>query len=292
MAVYNGGKYLRTQVESILSQSVRDFELIMVDDCSTDGSWELMNTLAREDSRIHVCRNNHNLGFKDNFQMAMTLCHGSYIALSDCDDIWMPDHLQQLLDAIGDKAMACGDSEFIDADGNSLGTTLSHQESLDWIPDDDMGKIRSIILFRNAFQGATMLMRRGFADTALPIPKEMRFHDTWLASLACFCGGISYVRQPLMKYRRLETSITGMRGKRKSKLYRFLRTRFDDDRADILSCIEQRIGDRLSPRQRKVIGELRHVLSLYGSGHVSPGIYLYELRHYREIYSCDFTHLI
>lgn len=291
MAVYNGGRYLREQVQTILNQTVKDIELVMNDDCSSDDSWAVMSALAGKDSRIRIYRNARNLGFKDNFQQAISHCHGDYIALSDCDDIWLPNHLQLLLNSIGDKSLACGDSAFVDAQGRSLGTTLRHQEALDWIPSDNMKKFTSIILFRNPYQGATMLLRRDFLDLALPIPTEMRYHDTWFASLACFCGGISYVRQPLMKYRRLETSITGMRGKRKSKLYRFLHLRFDEDRFDILRCVEQRLDNNLSAQQRRTIENLRHVLTLYNHGDLA-GVRLFELLHYKEIYSCDLTHWI
>lgn len=292
MAVYNGEKYLREQVESILNQSVKDIELVMNDDCSTDRSWDVMSELADKDRRIRIYRNEHNLGFKDNFQKTIGYCKGDYIALSDCDDIWLPNHLQLLLDNIGDKSLACGDSTFVDANGSPLGTTLSHQEAFDWIPDDDLKKFVSIILFRNPYQGATMLMKRDFLNKALPIPEEMRYHDTWFASLACFCGGINYVKQPLMKYRRLETSITGMRVKRKSKLYRFLHIRFDEDRLDILNCIEQRIGNKLSIKQRKTIDDLRNILTLYNNNKNDIRVRLYELLHYKEIYSCDLTHWI
>lgn len=292
MTVYNGEEYLRQQVESVLGQTVRDIELVIVDDCSTDGSWALMNELSQGDKRIRIFRNDRNLGFKRNFERAISFCSGEYIALSDCDDIWEPYHLEALLGIIGDKALACGNSTFIDAEGRRLGTTLRYQESLDWVPKDDMKKFRSIMLFRNPYQGATMLMRRSFIDKALPIPEEMRYHDTWFASLACFCGGIAYTKQSLMDYRRLETSVTGMRDKRKSKLYRFLHLRFDSDRLDIINNIELRIVNDLTARQRKELGRVRNVLLRYKNNKGLWKVRLYEWLHYKSIYSCDLTHWI
>lgn len=292
MAVYNGERYLRQQVESILKQTVQDFELIMADDCSKDRTWTLMQELANQDKRIRIYRNDANLGFKDNFQKAISYCTGDYVALSDCDDIWMPNHLEILLDTIGKKAMACGNSTFIDANGNRLGTTLKYQESFDGVPDNDMKKFRSIILFRNTYQGAAMLMRRSFIDKALPIPDEINYHDTWFASLACLCGGINYTGKSIMNYRRIETSITGLRNKRKSKLYRFLHTRFDDDRLYILDSIENRLGDELSGNQKKVIEKIRNILTIYKERGTDIRIYLYEFLHYKSIFSCDLTHWI
>lgn len=292
MAVFNGEKYLEEQVRSILSQTVENIELVMSDDCSTDGSWALMQRLAATDKRIRLHRNDHNLGFKKNFEKAISLCRGDYVALSDCDDIWMPHHLQLLLDNIGNKALACANSSFIDQQGHDLHSTLRWQESLDYIPQDDMSKCRSIILFRNPFQGATMLLPRRFVEKALPIPNQMRYHDTWFASLACFCGGIEYVDEIIMKYRRLPSSLTGMRTKRKSKLYRFLHVRFDEDRLDILRCIGQRCEGGLSQKQKRMISELTRILTLYNHNHRAPRLYAYLLRHYRSVFSCNLAHWI
>lgn len=292
MAVYNGEKHLKEQVDSILRQTISDIELVITDDCSTDGSWELMQQLAANDKRVRVFHNEKNLGFLRNFEKAISLCKGEYVALSDDDDIWYPDHLEKLMNALGDKVLVCGNSDFIDAEGNSLGTTLKYQESFDWVPNSDTRKFLSIMLFRNPYQGATMFMRRSLIEKALPIPETMRYHDTWLASMACFCGGINYVDTPLMKYRRTETSITGMRQKRKSKLYRFLFLNFDSDRLDIVDAIRSRMEDSLTRKQKKALSDVESVINHFNKKHNSMYVHLYEFFHYKTIYSCNLTHWI
>lgn len=292
LAVYNGEKYLKEQVESILSQTYSDIELVMTDDNSSDGSWKVMNAMAAGDSRIRIYHNERNLGFQRNFQKAISLCRGEFVALSDQDDIWMDDHLKLLMDNIGDKPLACGNNIFMDGNGKLLGETLKWQESLDWIPEDSMKVFRSIILFRNPFQGATMLLRRSFLDLAMPIPDDAPYHDTWFASLACFCGGISYVDKPLLKYRRTSNSITGLRIKRKSKLYKFLFVHFFDDRKLILNSIEKRLSGRLSRYQEDTISTIRDVLERYYNKKGMWKVHLYELLHYKSIFSCDLTHWI
>ena len=87
LAVYNGEKYLREQVESILSQTYSDIELVMTDDNSSDGSWKVMNAMADGDSRIRIYHNERNLGFQRNFQKAISLCRGEFVSLSDQDDM-------------------------------------------------------------------------------------------------------------------------------------------------------------------------------------------------------------
>lgn len=290
LAVYNGEKYLAEQVESILSQTYSDIELVMTDDNSTDGSWKLMTQLSAKDRRIRIYHNEKNLGFQHNFQYAISLCKGDFVALSDQDDVWMPNHLELLLKNIGDKPLACGNNVFIDEEGKSLGISLKWQESLDWIPEDSMKMFRSIMLFRNPFQGATMLLRRNFLDIAMPILDSAPYHDTWLASMACFCGGISYVDEPLLKYRRTANSVTGLRVKRKSKLYKLLFVHFFDDRKDILDALENRLGSRLTRRQKRTIDTIRDILERYYNKKGMWKVHLYELLHYKSVFSCDLTH--
>ena len=97
MTTYNGEKYLKEQIDSILSQSEKDIELIICDDCSTDNTNKILSDYTEKDKRVHVYKNELNLGYVKNFEKAISLCSGDYIALSDQDDIWLPEHLSVLL---------------------------------------------------------------------------------------------------------------------------------------------------------------------------------------------------
>lgn len=101
MATYNGEKYLREQLDSILVQTISDFELIICDDCSNDSTRKILSEYAKKDSRIKVIFNEQNLGFVKNFEKTISFCNGEYIAFSDQDDIWLPNHLEVLLSEIG-----------------------------------------------------------------------------------------------------------------------------------------------------------------------------------------------
>ena len=118
MATYNGDKYIKEQIDSILNQTIQDFEIVICDDCSTDGTVRILHEYAKNDKRFHIYQNEDNLGFKKNFEKAITLCQGEYIALSDQDDIWMPNHLELLKNAIKGKVLSCGNADLIDKDGN------------------------------------------------------------------------------------------------------------------------------------------------------------------------------
>ena len=121
MATYNGSKYLSEQIDSILSQTYSDFELVVTDDCSTDDTFSILSYYASMDSRIRIYENESNLGFRDNFAKAIGLCVGDYVALSDQDDIWLPNHLELLISNISTYSIVCANSELIDQYGKSIG---------------------------------------------------------------------------------------------------------------------------------------------------------------------------
>ena len=81
MATYNGEKYLRPQIESILDQTFKDFNLIICDDCSKDNTWKILEEYAQKDSRIKIIKNEKNLGYNKNFEKllgfvtSVTLCY-------------------------------------------------------------------------------------------------------------------------------------------------------------------------------------------------------------------------
>lgn len=289
MASYNGEAYICEQIDSILLQTFQNFELVVCDDCSTDSTWKILQNYSAADSRIRIFQNENNLGFKNNFAKAISLTKGEYIALCDQDDIWESDHLEQLLNHLGNKMIACGDSLLVDSQNHSLDMTLSYQESLDFVPDDDMKKAYSIFYFRSPFQGAGMLIRREFLDMALPIPQQVLYHDVWFSELACFCGGMNYFKKVISRYRQHNKNVTGGRNQRRPKfgtwLRKILRGKYLQDRSYAALQILQRIND-LTEEQRHFLenvilhGERKKTFS----GRVLNS--LFELIHYKFIYSC------
>lgn len=93
MPVYNGEKYLREAVDSILSQTLTDFEFIIVDDASTDSTREII--ASYNDSRIVYVKNEENLKISATLNRGIALAQGKYIARMDCDDISLPDRLEK-----------------------------------------------------------------------------------------------------------------------------------------------------------------------------------------------------
>src|SRR5450759_436506 len=119
MATYNGEKYLRKQLDSILEQTYQHFELIVVDDASTDGTLSILAEYAALDDRIQVFPAEKNLGLVSNFERGLRLANGNFIAFSDQDDIFRKDKIKLLLSALKDHSsrdLAVSDLSLIDED--------------------------------------------------------------------------------------------------------------------------------------------------------------------------------
>lgn len=100
MPAYNAEKYIENAVQSVLSQTVDSWELIIVDDCSTDSTAAIASKLASGDERIHLHRNFSNKGAAESRNAGLKLCTGKYVALLDSDDLWLPDKLERQIDRL------------------------------------------------------------------------------------------------------------------------------------------------------------------------------------------------
>jgi glycosyltransferase involved in cell wall biosynthesis len=209
LTTYNGEKYLREQMDSILSQSHQDFEVVVCDDCSSDATPRILQEYANQDSRIRFYQNIENLGFKKNFEKAMALCGGDYIALSDQDDIWLPNHLETLLSSIGSNLVCFGNASYMDQDGKDLGVQRT-SERLPAILDTNKKRLIFCLYAGSFFQGATMLLRRDFLTTALPIPENVKYHDLWMAVCALALDSLAYTNRSVIRYRLHGTNASGI----------------------------------------------------------------------------------
>lgn len=218
LCTYNGERYLAEQLDSILDQRDVDLDVIAIDDASTDGTWNLLQARSRSDARLQVHRNANNLGVVANFERALRLCRGDFIALSDQDDVWHPDKLRILVDAIGDRDLAYCDADLIDAQGRSLGLRTSGTRRM------VQGREPLAFAFHNCVSGHAILLRRPLLESALPMP-SVRFHDWWLAFVAASRGGIVYVDRPLVRFRQHPGSQTDIAGARERAATREEHTR-------------------------------------------------------------------
>lgn len=287
MATYNGAKYLPEQIDSILSQTIQDIEIVISDDCSTDNSWSVLEKYAAQDSRIKIFRNKTNLGFKKNFENVIGFTSGEYVALCDQDDIWEPNHLEVLLDNLSNKMISAGNSEMVDGEGNSIGITLKELEAFD-TENDSFQLAMSFLLFRNPVQGSAMLIKREFFSKALPIPSDIKYHDAWFSVLSCFYGGLSYIDMVVTNYRMHNSNVTGHRIKKKSRIWFLLRCTIrcdmSVDRIAMIRTIRERV-DNLSKEHLNLINSCEKVLLRNRSLVGRLLNFVFRIRHFRTIYT-------
>ena len=149
LCTYNGEKYLAEQLDTILGQTYPVYELIIQDDCSTDGTVALLNEYADRNSFIKLFVNKERKGYSNNFYSAMNLATGDYIAISDQDDIWEKDKIEQQLQTIGDAYLCCNMTKPFSVDDSEIYYDLR-------IPNHGLERLA----FYAVLAGHTMMMKK------------------------------------------------------------------------------------------------------------------------------------
>ncbi|MDB5131958.1 MAG: glycosyl transferase [Mucilaginibacter sp.] len=192
LCTYNGEKYIARQLDSILRQTHGHLEVIVVDDCSTDGTFNIVNNYAQTDERIKCFRNKINIGFNKNFEQAIKFTTGDYIAISDQDDIWLPAKLETLLKNIKDNWLIFSNSAYITEDDVIENKTL---HGFDLKINNYKG-----ILLANFVTGHTTLFNREALNYFLPFP-ENGFYDWWLGFVALYHKKMVFLNEVLTLHR-------------------------------------------------------------------------------------------
>jgi glycosyltransferase involved in cell wall biosynthesis len=228
MGTYNGAAYLGEQLASIAAQTRLPDELVVCDDRSTDDTAAIVRRFAATvPFAVRLEVNRRNLGARDNFAKAVGLCRGRWIVLADQDDVWMPDKIGVLVDALADHAeagFAFSDALLIDSAGRPLGSRL--WETIRFGRREqrhmDRGRVFEVLLRRNVVTGATMVFRAEYRDLLLPIPAGW-VHDAWFALLISALAGCVAIPQPLVEYRQHSGQQIGVR--RRTLYENYLRVR-------------------------------------------------------------------
>lgn len=210
LCTYNGERFLKEQLDSIVGQIYQNLELIIVDDHSTDNTIKILHEYAEKHPFIKVYLNSTNLGYIKNFEKAMKLCSGSLIALSDQDDIWQKTKIEKQVEAIGENVLIYHDSKFIDHEGKPLGKNMSDLMNL------YRGDQPEVFLFFNCISGHSVLFKKKLLDIMLPFPSTY-FHDWWMVYVATNLGSIHFLTEPLVHYRQHTNTDTNLLKRDKSK---------------------------------------------------------------------------
>ena len=191
---------MQAQINSLLQQSWPNIEIIISDDHSTDDTRLILEQYAH-DHRFRISYQPENIGAIQNFEFAVRQAKGSYIVFCDQDDVWLPEKIEKLYNAIGDAWLVYSDSTLIDEAGQSLQKNLS-QLRLMYSGKDTRG-----FIFSNVVWGHAMLVNKQLIEQSLPIPAGIP-HDIWFAVKAATLTGIQYLDEPLTLYRQHVKTVT------------------------------------------------------------------------------------
>lgn len=202
IAAYNGEKYIAQQLSSVLTQLGENDEVIISDDNPSSGTYAAVEPFL-SDSRISYIHGPAK-GVDANKEFLLKKCTGDIAFLCDQDDVWLPDKVSRVMDAVEGGACCVLHNAYItDENLKKSGKTLF----------EDRGAKTGIVhnIVRNCYTGACMAVTRRAFEAALPFPKNLPMHDQWLGLVSEKVGRVELIDEPLLLYRRNEGSMTGGR---------------------------------------------------------------------------------
>ena len=212
MATYNGEKYLKEQLDSILNQTYKNFRLLISDDCSSDRTREILKEYEKKDDRVKVFYQNKNLGYVKNFEFLLEKVENEIYALSDQDDVWYEDKIEKTyLKLIAENAdLVFTDLEVVDENLNTIYKSFNDYMLL----TRKIKKYKQSYLMQylyNCITGCTLMSKKKFIKKIIPIPEDSKYviHDTWIGLIVSLNGKIEYLDEATIKYRQHETNQVG-----------------------------------------------------------------------------------
>ena len=199
IATYNGERYIRQQIESIVCQLNVDDEIIVSDDGSTDGTLDIVKGIG--DKRIKIIEGPGRKSPILNFECALKASKGDFIFLSDQDDVWKPDKVEICMKWLKTYHCVVSDAEVTD---NRLKPLYP---SLYAIMQVRQGHIYNTI-WKNGYTGCCMAFRRNVLEASLPFPKNIPMHDIWIGNVAAYKYNVIFIPDRLIHFRRHENTIS------------------------------------------------------------------------------------
>lgn len=248
MSTYNGEKYLREQLDSIIAQKDVIVSLYVRDDGSCDGTKEILNEYAEKHENI-IVDFAQNVGVGNSFMNALYSTPDSYdyYAFADQDDIWCENKLYEAIKFLKEsgKFLYASNQENVDKDGNSLG--------LRWGKDDERVFLTPVgIIGTNVLCGCTMVMTAKFAKLICEAnrrPSEsvlkVKNHDGWIAVVAATYNGLIYDNRSFIKYRQHGNNVVGSyKPSLRQKLNQRKKKLFNKELRCIRSCQSREICEK------------------------------------------------
>lgn len=191
IATYNGEKFIKEQIDSILVQLEEEDEIIVSDDGSIDNTLQIIESY--EDSRIKIFRNS----FKNlilNFEYALKQAKGEYIFLSDQDDVWLPNKVNVCKEYLYNYDIVVSNCKIVDQNLQVISNSFFE------VNNSKKGLFSNLL--KNSYLGCCLAFRSKILERVLPFPKSIPMHDIWFGFVSEIFYKIKFIDMPLMLYRR------------------------------------------------------------------------------------------
>ena len=204
LATYNGEKYIKEQIDSILNQTYENIRLIISDDCSKDKTQEILKEYEKKDNRIELYIQEKNLGVVKNIEFLLKQVKNKYYMLSDQDDIWLPEKIEKSLETLleNNADLVFGDLEVVNQDLKtmypSFGDFMLLNKKIHKYINSNM-----LNYIYNCVTGCTILAKKETIQKILPLPKKSKYliHDHWIGLMTSIYGKVVYMPEKYIKYR-------------------------------------------------------------------------------------------
>lgn len=213
LTTYNSSRYLKELLDSLLTQTYRDWELFIHDDTSNDDTLGIIRAYENADQRIHLLEDTVRRGSKESFLWLMEKVEADFYMFCDHDDVWLPNKVELSLKEMlaqpkwnEGPIIVASDLKFVDERLNVIEDSFwRHCHTLDKYFSD-----KRYYLFYNNIPGCSMLFNDKAKRLALPCPPNTYVHDTWLVLSTLWNGGkVVCIKQPLMLYRQHSGNLIG-----------------------------------------------------------------------------------
>jgi len=214
ISTFNGKKYIKEQLDSLLNQSYKNIEIIVRDDGSSDNTIEILKSynIKPIDTKI-------NLGamgsFEELLKYALQNSNSDYFMFCDQDDVWENDKVEKTLAKMQEMEKEFGnipllvhtDLEVVDAKLNTINSSFMNFQKI----NPGINKFHNLLI-QNTITGCTVMINKKLVQMCLPIPDKAIMHDWWIGLVATQFGKIGYIDEATIKYRQHTSNTIGAKG--------------------------------------------------------------------------------
>ncbi|WP_081729413.1 glycosyltransferase family 2 protein [Pseudomonas sp. QTF5] len=205
LSTYNGEKYLREQIDSIVQQQYQDWVLLVRDDGSSDSTLEIVKSYSVKDARVQIIADGYgNQGPAGSFIKLLACVETEYFMFCDQDDVWLPNKVYdsiKILKSYDGPHLVFTDLKVVDEHLEEMSSSFMEKSRFDPIKGVNFSKL----LIQNVVVGCTIAANKKLLEesklSAFATPNNIMMHDWWLALVASSLGKITYLDKPTILYR-------------------------------------------------------------------------------------------